>query len=280
MSSEMIPAPAAVNADSTPTTPAAPAETASTAEQTTTPQLEKAAGSETEQPTTATEDGQPEKQPTPGELARKERNRERWREMKETVAQSKARERALIAEIDRLQKTSQPDYSQITDPDDILAEKTAHRLRQGQVEDTKARVDQERRVSEAALNEAWAATLEDMRAKTPDFDTVVNERTPIHERAAPFIVESEKGGEIAYWLGKNPDAAKALYDKFDTAPAQALIELGRIEARLSAPVAKTVSTTPKPAPVLNGGMNPIAFDARTAGVADIAAQLRKAGVIH
>ena len=284
MTDMYVPAPEAVTPEPmtvASTIPAAPAETvakpsAETAE-TVTPQAETPAGTEDQQQ--AAPDQELEKKPSEAEINRKQRNQERWQRMKQETADSRRREQFYLGEIERL-KSQKPDYSQITDPDDLLAEKTADKIRNSTVQDHEARANQERAVRDRAVGEAWNAIKDDMRAKMPDFDQFVNDQTPIHERAAPFIVESEKAGEIAYWLGKNPDAARDLFEKFQTAPAQALVELGRIEARLSAPSPKTVSTAPKPAPILSGGVSPLGFDVHKASVADTASMLRKAGLIR
>lgn len=265
---------AATSADSVSNT-AAPAETVQSAEQDVSPQGEPA-GSEQQQETKPEVE---EPKPSPAEEARKQRNKERWQAMKQRAADAERRERFYMAEIERLQK-QQPDYSRLTDPDDVLAEKTAERLRRGQVEEHRGRAQHEAEQRAAAISEAWTAITDEMRARVPDFDQVVTPTTPIHQRMAQHLVDSDKGGEIAYWLGKNPDAALALYQKFETAPAQAFIELGRIESRLSATTPKHVSTAPKPAPVLNGGSSPPAFDIHKASMDDVAARLKKAGLIR
>lgn len=259
-------------------TPAAPAETVATpsADASSPPQAEKPAGTE-DQP--QQEDKPEDIAKAEAEKARKaERSKERWQAKNRELAESRRRESFLLGELERLQK-QQPDLSQISDPNERFIKQTAAEVRSGQIEDTKARAQQEQQIRQTAMLEAWSVVQEEMRAKAPDFDQVFNQ-TPLHARAAPFIVESEKGGEIAYWLGKNPDAARDLYQKFETAPAQALIELGRIEARVSAPPPKQVSTAPKPAPVLNGGVSPLGFDIHKSSVSDTAAMLRKAGIIR
>jgi hypothetical protein len=264
--------------------PAAATPEPSTETTTTTPQPEKAAGPEQQNDPAPSQDGEPEKELTQGELNKRERNRVRWRNMKESAAASQRRAEVAEAELERLRSAKEPDWSQYTDPNEELAERTAHKVRQGFVqsvaEDHKARAAAEHAQAEVARQEAWRSTVDDMRSRIPDYDQVVTPQTPIHARAAPFIVDSERGGEIAYWLGKNPQAAADLFDKFESSPAQALMELGRIEARLSTLKAKTASTAPKPAPVLSGGQNPLGFDPQKGSVDDMAAQLRKAGIIR
>ena len=219
-----------------------------------------------------------ENEPTPGELARKERNRQRWQAMKSERSQALSEVARLRAENERLRKPV--DYSQIQDPDEALAARTAAKVRESMAGDTDAAIARNQDTAERALIEAWQTIVEDGRARAPDWDQVVTDATPIHQRMAPFLIESDKGGDIAYWLGKNPQAASDLFQKFEKNPAVALIELGRIEARLGAPSSKPVSTAPRPAPVLAGGSSPPSFDQNHASVSDMASQLRKAGIIR
>lgn len=274
------------------TEPAASPVTTQTAEQTT-PQAEKPAGlPQADEPAgsdatkeTASGEGQSQEdqEKKTWKEKRQERNRERWQRFKASEQYVTQKMAALEHEVARL-RSAPPDLSNVTDPDDIIAEKTAWKLQRSQAESKEADIRREREMlaaqKAATIAETWNDTVRDMREKIPDFDQVVTEKTPIHARAAPFIVESEKGGEIAYFLGKNPNVANDLYEKFESAPAQALIELGRIEARLSAPPAKTVSTAPRPAQTLSGGANPLAFDATRASADDMAQHLRKSGIIR
>lgn len=217
-------------------------------------------------------------EPSEAELRRKQRNRERWQAMQNERREALAEVARLKAE---LQRARQPiDYSQIEDPDEAMALRTAQKVRELQAGDYEAQAKQHQQRADTAIYEAWEAVKADARERMPDFDAVVTPQTPIHQNAAPFIVESDKGAELAYYLGKNPDVAMSLYQKFETAPAQALIELGRLEARLSSPPPKPVSQAPKPAPMLQGSASPPAFDPFRAGVGDLQAELRKAGVIR
>lgn len=237
---------------------------------------QKAASEETQ-----SQDGE---QPKTWKEKRQERNRDRWQAFKQAKEVLPARLESLEKEVARLRGTAPPDFSQIVDPNEELAERTAWKVQQRQAADSEARLNSERQTAAVeqtrAMAAAWEESKQEARERIPDFDQVVTDATPIHQRAAPFIVESEKGAEIAYYLGKNPKAANDLFEKFNTAPAQALIELGRIEARLTAPAPKTLSTAPKPAPTLGGGANPLQFDAARASVDDMAARLRASGLIR
>lgn len=67
--------------------------------------------------------------------------------------------------------------------------------------------------------------------------------------AADAIKMSEKGPELAYHLASNPAEAARIYR---LSPALQLMELGKIEANLSQPKAKTATTAPTPAPQVRG----------------------------
>ena len=248
------------------------------------PQAKEPAGAQDQTASDQTDQSQDDDKPKTWKEKRQERNRQRWQEYKEAKAVIPQRLAMLEGEVARLRQTSPPDFSQIVDPTEELAERTAWKVRQSQAEDTEKRLTQERERAaledQQRMKDAWSEAVEDARDRMPDFDQVVTKDTPIHARAAPYIVESDLGAEIAYWLGKNPNEARALFNKFESAPNQALIELGRIEARLSASEPKRVSTAPRPAQTLSGGANPLAFDPGRASTDDMAAQLRKAGIIR
>lgn len=96
---------------------------------------------------------------------------------------------------------------------------------------------------------AVLAELEKGRAKYPDFDAVVmNPDLPITEAMLGALEGSDKAVDVAYQLGKNPEAAKQLAM---LPPLVAAKELGKIEARLegSAPgeaEARRLTRAPEP----------------------------------
>jgi len=61
---------------------------------------------------------------------------------------------------------------------------------------------------------------------------------------------SEQGPQILYHLGKNPEEAMRIAR---LPPAHAALEIGRLEAKLSLPQAKTVTQAPPPIRPLSGG---------------------------
>lgn len=269
-----IPAPVQVTPEVTdPAKASAAAETVTSAEAVP-PKAEQPAG--TDQPAAADAvkaEGEQEKQLSPGEQKRKERNRQRWREMNQRLAFAEA-------ELRRRASVKEPDYSQIADPNEELAERTAHKVMQSQTAADARRLEAERGAERNAMLEAWSEAVEEAKTRLHDFDQVFTSTVPIHPRAERFIVESDMGPDIAYWLAKNPKAAVELHDQFESDPARAIMKLGRLEAQLSHPPPKPASTAPKPASIITGGANPLAFDAAKASVSDVEAHLRKAGIIR
>lgn len=92
-------------------------------------------------------------------------------------------------------------------------------------------------------------TLAQGAATYADFDQVVSQ-VPISPTAAEAIVISEKGADVAYFLGKNPGEAARINS---LPPIQQVYELARIESRLSAPQPKPKTTSaPDPVPTVGG----------------------------
>lgn len=252
----------------------------------TTPQAETPAGTEETEQTASGEDPSQEDDPDKPKTwkeKRQERNRARWQEYKQAKEQIPVKLALLEREVAELKGAPPPDFSQIADPTEEIAQRAAHAVRQQTVKDRQAQIETEKDAfafdQRQKMFAAWDEAKADARERIPDFDTVVD-GAAIHQRAAPHIVESEKAAEIAYYLGKNPHVAQSLYTQFETSPARALVELGKIEARVSVPKAKTISTAPKPAPILGGGVNPLSFDPGKSSVSDMEAHLRKAGIIR
>ena len=273
--SETIPdlAPVTPEPQTTPT-PAAPADNGAPEQVHATPPAETH-GTEQQPPDPDTQEPDAEKEPSQSELNRKARNRERWQRMREASDEA-ARLRAELARY----KPEPIDYSRVEDPDEALALRTAAKVTERLGADVEARATHAEHQAQRVLQENVEAVFSDGRERMPDFDQVVTERTPVHQHAVPFIAQSERGAEVLYHLGKNPAAAADLYQKFASNPAQALIELGRIEARIATPAPKAVSKAPRPAPAITGGSSPPAFDASRASVDDMAAELKAAGLIR
>lgn len=100
--------------------------------------------------------------------------------------------------------------------------------------------------------------------ETKDYRDVAH-YAPISQGVAEIIQELDSGPELAYYLGKNRDIALTLND---LPPHVAAVELGRIDARLSAEkatkaaalaaakAAKAVTNAPEPASRIEGSGDP------------------------
>lgn len=80
------------------------------------------------------------------------------------------------------------------------------------------------------------------RAANPSYDDVVTDDLPISRPMAETILLSEKGPEIAMYLGNNPEEAARIFNL--PAPLAAK-EIGKIEGKLEAPAPK-ISKAPAP----------------------------------
>jgi hypothetical protein len=99
--------------------------------------------------------------------------------------------------------------------------------------------------SQAAFNERIAAL------NKPDFADVANAIPELPNGVADALVQSENGAELVYHLGTHLDMA----DKLATmTPQQAMMELGRISANMSAQPNIKLSAAPDPIePISSGG---------------------------
>ncbi len=103
-----------------------------------------------------------------------------------------------------------------------------------------------------AIDNAWGENVARFREAAPDFEQVaLNNAVPMRKEVVQLIKQSEVGPEIAYWLGKNIDAANRI---FDMPPMQAALEIGRIEARVSAKAAPRFTQAPPPVKTVGSGL--------------------------
>ena len=77
----------------------------------------------------------------------------------------------------------------------------------------------------------WEKSVEAGRAKHKDFDDIIESEVPITQTMRDALLESEAGGELAYWLGRNPDEAARIGR---LSPIAQVRELAKQEAKLAA----------------------------------------------
>lgn len=151
------------------------------------------------------------------------------------------------------------------------------------------RIQQERREAEQARaqeqlqesRKAFDGRMNTARDRYADYDEVVapvlsDRDFPISEAMAEAIMSSDKGADLAYWLGSHRDEAQKLSR---LSPVAAARELGRIEATLQSPQRRTETKAPNPPNVLKGGDTPVQNLAALAKDEDASAyaEARKAG---
>lgn len=251
------------------------------------PASQDAASPGEEKPEATSAEGQepaPREPPKEGEPEapdkRAERSRERYRSMHAKWQEAEARARILESELTRIKAKPAPSQDNYDNPDDYVAARAAHAVRQDQAEDREVEAEHQRQAATAARAIAFNSRCDEMRNRVPDFDQVVTTELPVSEAAAQVIANSDHGPEMIYHLGKNREYAERLDRLIQTNPAAGLIELGRLEARISAPAPRTTSQAPKPPAVLNGGTSPPAFDAHTASIEDFDKRFRQQGLIR
>lgn len=104
--------------------------------------------------------------------------------------------------------------------------------------------EQQQRAQQETFQRKAADQMKSGRQQFADFDEVVtnNPTLPITDHMAAALVEMEKGAEVAYHLGKNPQEAARIAQM---PPMLQLAELGAIKATLAIKT-KTVSEAPEP----------------------------------
>lgn len=169
-------------------------------------------------------------------------------------AQSKEKE----PQIDDLDDKGQPKYKTLAEF--MTASRKWDRdqvLKEVETRQTKAQQEHKKKEHLRVINEGWGKKCEAGRTKHADFDTVaLNPDLPIKEGSVPdaFVLDSEHGAEILYYLGQHPDELAALNKLNPLRQAKALFE---IESKVSAKPApaKKPSAAPAPPHEVNGNGN-------------------------
>lgn len=127
---------------------------------------------------------------------------------------------------------------------------------------------------EAAV-EAFNDRLDEAREKISDFDKVLGEAKgrEVKPHVTELVIESEKGGLLAYYLAKNPAELTKLNGMSEREAAKTV---GKLEARLTLAKSKTATSAPAPARQVAGAAAPSA-DPSKMTMEDYAAWRRKNG---
>ncbi|MBB2959849.1 hypothetical protein [Methylobacterium sp. R2-1] len=125
--------------------------------------------------------------------------------------------------------------------------------------DTSRRQAADQAAEREAAVEAFQERLDETRGKIPDFDKALAEAKDreVKPHVTELVIESEKGGLLAYYLAKNPDVLTKLNGMSERAAAKAV---GALEQRLTLAKPKTATAAPPPAKQVSGASKPSSPD--------------------
>jgi hypothetical protein len=163
----------------------------------------------------------------------------------DALAASSAAQAAALRE--RMQTPGRPqDYRA---PEDYTRAVAEQAVREVGAEILARQASQAQEVASRAAQDAWTEATAAFRQKAPDFDAVAhNPNLTVTPVMADAIRESNRGPEIAYYLGKNPAEAAHIAA---LPPVSQATAIARLEARIAAPQT-SVSSAPQPIATLTG----------------------------
>lgn len=98
--------------------------------------------------------------------------------------------------------------------------------------------------------------------KVRDYDDTEDKAVAIlgQDVAKQVIASSEKSPQVLYYLGKNPERAEEISELIKTDPVKGILEIGRLEARLTVKPKAPSDPAPDPDTELEGSTSPAAND--------------------
>jgi hypothetical protein len=192
---------------------------------------------------------------------RREQREAQFKRLEEAKAEAEARAQAAERRIARIEAAAkaqaEPTEADFPDPFEFAAAKGAWRMSRADAErrsaEERTEVDEARQQAEAADAERrrirqaeFAAEAQSARQRYTDYDAalaVASQTTVVSPALSELVLESDMAADLAYHLGKNPEVARRLSTM---PPTLAAMELGRLEAALTAPQPKLTSTAPAP----------------------------------
>ena len=179
--------------------------------------------------------------------AKAEKTRDRIQDLSRKAREAEARAVAAEKRIAEL-TAARPKEGDFSDPVEYDRAMLRHAVREGRVDELKVEREGVAKEAEAAKAEIWQARVAVAIEAMPDFAEVAY-KAPITDAVASIVADSEKGPEIAYFLGKNPDEAKRISS---LSPLAAAREIGRLEAEMT-PKPRKISNAPPPVDTVGGG---------------------------
>lgn len=207
-------------------------------------------------------DGQPEEQPQRPKRTGIQRMQDRIARLEAENANLRSaptgagedRKAALEKEIGPAPKEA--DFADFMEFEDAKAD---YRIRKALAEqrltDREAQTSRTQNAARQEAVEAFHDRMDEARERIPDFDDVIAKAKgrEVAPHLTDLIVESEKGGLLAYYLAKNPAELAKLNGMTERQAAKAV---GALEHRLTLAKPKTATKAPAPARPVSGGAAP------------------------
>lgn len=199
--------------------------------------------------------------------AEDEKRQEKKRERRQRARQERAAKAAAYDQIKSAAAGVEPKEADFEDYNEFVAAKAVYTYRQAdnaaKVEAAKAEAEAAEKADKSVVDEDWMEQVAAAKVAKPDFEQVAFS-APISDEVADLIVSSDMGADVAYHLGQNHAEARRISQ---LSLVDAARELGRLEAKLSAPPPKPKTTKAPPpiAPVQGGagGVDPEKMDFRS-----------------
>lgn len=169
------------------------------------------------------------------------------------------RKAALEKEIGPAPKEA--DFADFMEFEDAKAD---YRIRKALAEqrlaDREVQTSRSQQATREAAVEAFQDRMDEARERIPDFDDVLAKAKgrAVAPHLTELIVESEKGGLLAYYLAKHPEKLVEINGMNERQAAKAV---GALEHRLTLAKPKTATRAPAPARPVSGGAAPSSPDA-------------------
>ena len=208
-------------------------ETAETEVQTETDTAQPATEEKTPDPAEKAEETtekKPEDAEKKDEQPKKNHDQRRWERTLKERAEYKAKAEWLEQQLQQKQapaaKEGRPSRDKYESDEDYVDALTTWKVDQ-KLAGVKQELSQHQSKSQTQVE--WASKITQARADYADYDTVMEDAQdiPIEPAVAEAIQSSDLGGDIAYYLAKNPDEASRINS---LSPMAAAREIGRIES--------------------------------------------------
>lgn len=199
---------------------------------------------------------------------RRERDKAYKERLRQEAAEAQARAEKAEAQKRKIVEAGQaekpPTEAEFPDILDLAAAKALWSLRQQDRTDKLAALDEEtaearkeaeiRQAAEREIIErGWADSVVEAKNRYADFDVVALDRhVPITPLMGELIKASDVGPDVLYWLGQNRHVSAQIAAL--TSPVEVARAIGRLEASVTMPKARTQTSAPEPiAPVKGTG---------------------------